>query len=462
MVDFLKALNEILWGTPLLCVLLGTHLFFTFYLKFIQKDTWKAIKLSIHSNTAEDLAEQATNNTNTQISGFTKAPVNKKEGFSGFGALATTLAATLGTGNIVGISTAVYSGGPGAVFWCWITGILGMATSYAECYLSVKYQQKDKSEHYYGGPMYVLKYGLHNKYLAGFYAFCVLISSFLAGCTTQANSLAETASYLWHLPAWLIGIIASVLVGTVLVTGFSAIETFCMKLVPIMGILYISTCVVILILNYEFLWDSLVLIFTSAFSKEAVGGGLFGTTIGYSIKAAARYGIARGLFTNEAGLGTAGITAAGSTAKPEQQALISMTATFWDTVVCCAITGLVIITNLLRFPESVQGVSAGNLTNSAFEVIPYIGGSILGVCMVLFALATLIGWSYMGQQAFLYLFYKKNIGIYQTIYLVMIFLGSVLSLELVWELTDTINFFMVIPNLIMLYGLKKKITVHRD
>ncbi len=454
MVDFFKQLNEYLWGTPLLCILLGTHLFFTIRLNFIQKDTWKAIKLSIGSNDNDD---SINNNSDNNYYNKIKKKRKKKEGFSGFGALATTLAATLGTGNIVGVSTAVYFGGPGAIFWCWITGILGMATSYAECYLSVKYQQKDKEGHFYGGPMYVIRDGLHNKHLAGFYAFCVMISSFGAGCATQANSLAQTASYLWHLPTWFIGMIASILVGTVLVTGFSAIETFCMKLVPIMGILYLSTCVVILILNYEFLWDSLVLIVCSAFSNNAISGGLFGTGIGYSMKMAARYGIARGLFTNEAGLGTAGITAAGSIAKPEEQALISMTATFWDTVVCCAITGLVIVTNLLRFPQSVNGVLAGNLTNIAFETIPYIGGSILGVCMVMFALATLIGWSYMGQQAFSYLFSEKRVGLYQTIYLVMIFLGSVLSLELVWELTDTINFFIVIPNLIVLFLLKNSI-----
>lgn len=437
MIDFFKSLNEVLWGTPLLCVLLGTHLFFTFYLKFIQKDTLKAIRLSVKSETDTD--------------------GTLKDGFSGFGALATTLAATLGTGNIVGVSTAVYSGGPGAILWCWLTGILGMSTTYAECFLSVKYQQKNTSKLRYGGPMYVLRDGLHSKWLAGFYAFCVLISSFGAGCTTQSNSLAETASYLWHLPPWLIGMITAVIVGSVLVAGFSSIEKVCIKLVPIMGVLFLSTCVVILVLNYKFLWDSLVLIFTSAFSPKAIGGGLLGATVGYSVKVAARYGIARGLFTNEAGLGTAGITAAGSTAKPEYQALISMTATFWDTVVCCAVTGLVIITNLLRFPESVQGISAGNLTNAAFEVIPYVGGPILGVCMVLFALATLIGWSYMGQQAFSYLFHKKGTKVYQTIYLVMVFLGAVLSLDLVWELTDTINFFMVIPNLIMLYGLKHEI-----
>ena len=467
MVLFLKSVNEFLWGTPLLCVLLGTHLYFTIRLGFIQKHTFHAIKLSVQSDTFSKSSNQIPPNSSSA----------KGTGFSGFGALATTLAATLGTGNIVGVSTAVYYGGPGAVFWCWITGILGMATTYAECFLSVKYQNKkytdsknntdieteseiiaSKNVHfYYGGPMYVLKNGLHNKSLAGFYAFCVVISSFGAGCTTQSNALAETAAYLWHLPTWLIGMITAVIVGFVLVAGFSSIEKFCMKLVPVMGALFFSTSVVILFLNYNYLWDGFSLILSCAFSPKAISSGFLGGTVGYSIKTAARYGIARGLFTNEAGLGTAGITAAGSTATPTIQALISMTATFWDTVVCCAITGLVIVTNMLRFPESVKGSSAGNLVNVAYDVIPYFGNVTLGVCMVLFAFATLIGWSYMGQQAFSYLFHQKGAKVYQTIYLVMIFIGAVMSLDLVWELTDTINFFMVIPNLIALYGLRKEI-----
>ena len=450
MLHSLQAINKVLWGTPLLCVLLGTHLFFTCYLHFIQKYTFHAVKLSIFSE-KENSCEIG----------------HKKAGFSGFGALATTLAATLGTGNIVGVSTAVYYGGPGAVFWCWITGILGMATTYAECFLSVKYQQKQltltklspnsDSLHYYGGPMYIIKEGLHNKGLAAFYAFCVLISSFGAGCTTQSNALAETASYLWHLPTWLIGMLSALLVGVVLIAGVSSIETLCMKLIPIMGALFLSTSVVILILNYDFLLEGLKLIFCSAFSTTSISGGVLGGAVGFSMKTAARYGIARGLFTNEAGLGTAGITAAGSSMPPTTQALISMTATFWDTVVCCAITGLVIVTNMLRFPASIKNISAGNLVNAAYEIIPYFGDATLGVCMVLFAFATLIGWSYIGQQAFAYLFHQKNIKIYQTIYLIMIFAGAVMSLDLVWELTDTINFFMVIPNLIALYELRNEI-----
>ncbi|MSS63834.1 alanine/glycine:cation symporter family protein [Velocimicrobium porci] len=434
MLNFFRSLNSILWGIPLLVTLLGTHLFFTLHLGFVQKKTFHAIKLSI---TPEE---------------------NNSNGLSGFGVLATTLAATLGTGNIVGVSTAIFFGGAGAVFWCWLTGILGMATSYGECYLSMRYRRKTSSNTYYGGPMYVLEDGLHKKGLARFYSFCVLLSSIGVGCTTQSNSIAETVTYLWNFSPTIIGILASVLVGLVIIGGFSSIESFCIKLVPSMGFLYLAGCMILLIINYKFLPASITIILKQAFSLKAAGSGIAGGILNASIKAAARYGIARGLFTNEAGIGSAAIAAAGShTENIERQALISMTATFWDTVVMCAITGLVIISNILRYPESVIGMSGGNLTHAAFESIPYIGAPLLGVCLILFAFATLIGWSYFGQQAFLYLFPKKHLGIYQTFYLVMIFLGAVLSLDLVWEITDTINFFMVIPNLISLYALKHEI-----
>lgn len=434
MLSFFRSLNSLLWGPPLLIALLGTHLFFTVRLKFVQRKTFHAIKLSV-------TPEEGT-----------------AKGFSGFGVLATTLAATLGTGNIVGVSTAIFFGGPGAVFWCWLTGILGMATSYSECYLSMLYRRTSKNGTYYGGPMYVLEDGLKKKGLACFYSFCVLLSSIGVGCTTQSNSMADTASYLWHISPTIIGIIAAILVGFVIIGGFSSIESFCIKLVPSMGFFYLAGCLILLAMNHSYLTDSLRLIFKQAFTLKAAGCGITGGILAASMKAAARYGIARGLFTNEAGLGSAAIAAASShTNNIERQSLISMTATFWDTVVMCAITGLVIVSNIIRFPYSVEGMTAGNLTHAAFQAIPYIGAPLLGISLILFAFATLIGWSYFGQQAFIYLFKEKHLEIYQTIYLVMIFLGAVLSLDLVWEVTDTINFFMVIPNLIALYALRFQI-----
>lgn len=425
MLSFVQSINHILWGLPIILLLLGTHLYFTLHLKFVQKHTFHAVKLSV---TPEDHSDK---------------------GFSCFGALATTLAATLGTGNIVGISTAVALGGPGAIFWCWITGILGMATTYAECYLSLIFQRKNPEGHFYGGPMYVLEHGLHAKWLAVIYAFCVVVASFGVGCTTQSNSMADTLHYLWKIPTNLTGIVVAVLIGVVLIKGFKAIENWCMKLVPIMSFIYFTASIVLLFLNLKYIIPAVTLIIQYAFKPSAIGGGLLGGAI--------RYGISRGLFTNEAGLGSAAIAAAASNTKnKERQSLISMTATFWDTVVMCGITGIVIVANLLHYPASIKGKSIGGLTHAAFEALPF-GSFMLGICLVLFALATLIGWSYFGQQAFLYLFPKKHLRIYQLIYMIAIFLGAVLSLDLVWEITDTLNIIMAIPNLIALYALRKRI-----
>ena len=436
MLSFFHSLNAVLWGVPLLLVLLGTHLYFTLFLGFIQKKTFRGIRLSICSGNG-----------------------------SAFASLATTLAATLGTGNIIGVSTAVYLGGPGAVFWCWLTGILGMATTYAECYLSFLFRQplapaSSDITRYIGGPMYVLRYGLHKKRLAAFYSLCIILSSFGVGCTTQANSLAEAAWQLLHLPPYLTGLLTALLTGCIILGGSSAIEDFCVKLVPFMGGLYLLGCIIVLILNRSYLPTALGTVFTTAFSPKAAAAGIGGGILACTLKTAARYGIARGLFTNEAGIGSAGIAAASGMSKtPQQQALISMTATFWDTVVVCAVTGLTILTHLLRFPDSVSKNTAGTLTHAAFSQIPMFGIPLLNICLILFAFATLTGWYYFGQQAFFYLFPKKHPGIYQTIYLVMIFLGTILSLELVWEISDTLNFLLLLPNLIALYWLKRKIEV---
>lgn len=456
MLSFFRSLNKILWGAPLLTLLLGTHLYFTLFLGFIQKKTLRGIRLSIAPSSASSMKRR-----------------------SGFSSLATTLAATLGTGNIIGVSTAIYFGGAGALFWCWLTGILGMATTYAECYLSFLYRRylpmdtkniknikntdngstkKTPSGRYVGGPMYVLEDGLHKKGLAIFYSFCIVLSSFGVGCTTQSNSIAAAAYELFHMPPVITGILAAFLTGLVIVGGSSSIERFCVRLVPFMGGLFLFSCFYILMLNIQWLPTALRAVFSTAFSPRAAASGLGGGLLAFSLKTAARYGIARGLFTNEAGIGTAGIAAAASQVeKADEQALISMTATFWDTVVICAVTGLAILTHLLRFPDALSASSAGTLTHAAFSQLSFIGAPLLNICLILFAFATLTGWSYFGQQAFHYLFPKKNPGIYQTLYLVVIFLGAVLSLELVWEISDTINFLLLLPNLFVLYRLKDKI-----
>lgn len=438
MLNLIKSINNFVWGIPLPILLLGTHFYFTVKLKGIQRHIKKAVKLSV---TSEDDADGD---------------------ISSFASLSATLAATIGTGNIVGISTAVALGGPGAIFWCWLTGIFGMATSYAECYLGVLYRQKTSDGSYIGGPMYALEYGLNKKWLAVIFAFLTLIASFGVSCSTQARAITETAHSLWGLPEYAVGMSVAVIVGLVIIGGVKSIGRICSKLVPAMGFFYIAGCLIILTVNYKYLLPSLSLIFRAAFMPSKLPAAVAGGFIGSSLRTAARYGIARGLFTNEAGLGSAAITAAGAkVSHPSRQALVSMSATFWDTVVMCAITGIVIVTNLLKNPSSVAGYSFTEYTTAAFTTIPF-GKTCLGLSLIAFAVATLIGWSYFGEKAVEYLFGKSGINTYHICYIVMIFIGGVMTLDLVWELTDLVNAGMVIPNIICLILLRKKIPPYKN
>lgn len=425
--EFLKSINEYIWNFPMLILLLGTHLFFTVRLRFIQKKVFKGISFSIHP----------------EKSG--------KGDLSSFGALATTLAATLGTGNIIGVSTAVALGGPGSLFWCWITGILGMATTYAESYLSLLFRKKTEDGSYIGGPMYFLQYGLGKRGLAVFYAICTMIASFGVGCTTQSNAITATTSNLWGFSPYIVGFIIAIPIGLVLIGGIKSIGNVCTKLVPAMGAFYILGCLLILLKNCSLIGNAISIIFKAAFTPTAFAGGI----ISASVQTACRYGIARGLFTNEAGLGSAGIAASSAkTANPKRQALISMTATFWDTVVMCAITGIVIVIALLKNPKAAIGCSIGDYTAIAFRELPY-GEFMLGISLIAFAIATLLGWFYFGEKATDFLVGKKGIKFYQLLYIVMIYIGATMSLELVWELTDFINAFMAIPCIIGLFGLSR-------
>ncbi|SET61535.1 alanine/glycine:cation symporter family protein [[Clostridium] polysaccharolyticum] len=428
--SYLKTFNNFLWTYPILLLLIGTHIIFTVYLRFPQRKVFQGIRLSVKN--------ENDNNKN----------------LSGFAALATTLAATLGTGNIVGVSLAIALGGPGSVFWCWITGILGMATSYAECYLSLIYRTKTASNKYVGGPMYVIEKGLHKKWLAVIYAICTVIASLCIGCATQANAMAEAASAAWKLPPEIAGIAAAILCGFVIIGGMKVIGDVCSKIVPIMGFGYIFCCFLILYLNRGCLGSAVNLIIRAAFHSNAVIGGFSG----FTIQMAARHGIARGLYTNEAGMGSAAIAAGhANTKNPKKQALIQMTATFWDTVIMCAITGLVIVTEGIKHPEAFTNCTSGSYTTAAFSVLPY-GNIILTLALIAFAIATLIGWSFFGERALHYLCGKRYKKTYQTFYLVMIFLGAVMSLDLVWEMTDLINACILLPNLASLFLLKKEIT----
>lgn len=428
--SYLKAFNNFLWTYPMLLLLIGTHIIFTVYLRFPQRKVFQGIRLSVKNE----------NDDNKSLSGFA--------------ALATTLAATLGTGNIVGVSLAIALGGPGAVFWCWITGILGMATSYAECYLSLIYRTRTASDKYVGGPMYVIEKGLHKKWLAAIYAICTVIASLCVGCATQANAMTEATSAAWELPPEIVGIVAAILCGFVIIGGMKVIGDVCSKIVPIMGFGYILCCFLILYLNRGYLGAAFNLIIRAAFHSNAVIGGFSGVTV----QMAARHGIARGLYTNEAGMGSAAIAAGhANTKKPKKQALIQMTATFWDTVIMCAITGMVIVTEGVKHPEAFKNCTPGSYTTAAFSVLPY-GNIILTLALIAFAMATLIGWSFFGERALHYLCGERYQKAYQIFYLVMIFLGAVMSLDLVWEMTDFINACILLPNLTSLFLLKKKIT----
>ena len=431
----ISSVNDFLWSYPLLFLLMGTHLFFTIKLRIPQRRIGKALRLSISSEVPSGSGQSS--------------------GLSAFGALATTLAATLGTGNIIGVSTAVALGGPGAIFWCWLTGILGMATAYAECYLSMLFREKNADQIYVGGPMYVLKNGLHNKTLAKFYALCTICAAFGIGCTTQANSLTQTTSSTWGISPHIVGIAVAIVVGLVILGGIQTIGKICMRLVPALGFLYIGSCFVLLFINRDTLWSAVMVILKHALLPDAVMGGI----AGYSLKHAARYGIARGLFTNEAGIGTSAIAAASSSSpSPSRQAYVSMTAVFWDTVVMCLLTGLVIVANMLRHPESIAGVNEAGLADAAFAYLPLGGNTFLSLSLAAFAVTTLIGWSYFGEKAMEYLWGMKSISLYKLLYIVMIYIGAVIPLNVVWECTDFINAMMVLPNVLALFLLKNRIS----
>lgn len=427
----IKNINEFLWSGPLLFLLMGTHLYFTMKLHIPQKNILKAVRLSVTPDKQKD-----------------------SENLSVFATLATTLAATLGTGNIVGVSTAVALGGAGAVFWCWITGILGMATAYAECFLSVRFKGVGTDGLYRGGPMYVWENGLHNKFIGKVYALLTLIAAFGVGCTTQSNSITQTTSMSFGISPQMSGFVAALIAGFVIVGGIKSIGNVCVKIVPFLAVLFIGSCIFLLFINRAALLPAIALILRSAFMPDAIVGGAAGS----SLMVTMRYGIARGLFTNEAGIGTAAIAAAASnTQDPRKQAYVSMTAVFWDTVVMCLLSGLVIVTNMIRHPDSIAGVNEAGLTDAAFSFLPGLGNTFLSLCLVAFAITTLIGWSYLGECAVEYLAGSHGIFLYKVAYIVMIYIGAVLPLTFVWECTDLINAFMILPNVAALLLLRKYI-----
>ncbi len=421
--DLVILIDGYLWGPPMLVLLFGTHLFLTFRLGFIQKYIGLAIKLSV----TKDAAGEGD--------------------VSQFGALTTALAATIGTGNIVGVATAVALGGPGAVLWCWMTGVFGIATKYSEALLSVKYRVKTSDGTMLGGPMYALERGLNMKWLAILFAIFTSIAAFGIGNMVQANSISSMVVENFGISPYITGVVMAALTAVVVIGGVKSIANVCEKLVPFMAIFYVLGCIVILIINSAYVGQAVSLIVSNAFSARAAGGGFIGATV----LMAARYGIARGLFSNESGLGSAPLVAAAAkTANPVRQALVSSTGTFWDTVVVCAMTGLVLVSSICSNPTELEGLKGSALTSAAFDQIPVIGPIVLTIGLLTFVFSTILGWSYYGERTTEYLFGKKAIVPYRVLWVIGVFIGSVMTLSLVWDLADALNAAMAIPNVISL------------
>lgn len=418
---FLDMLSGVVWGPAMLALLCGTHLFLTFRLKFIQRYIWRGIKLSF-------------------------SPPRDGEGdVSHFGALMTALAAMIGTGNIVGVATAIGLGGPGAVLWMWLTGVFGIATKYAEAVLSVKYRISTDNG-MAGGPMYVLERGLRSKWLGAVFAALCAVAAFGIGNMVQANSLASLLHETYHISPWATGAVITVVTAFVILGGIRSIARTCETLVPFMVIFYAASCLVLLALGWHTIPATLVLIFKSAFTGQAALGGFLGA----GLREAMRYGVARGLFSNESGLGSAPIVAAAAkTDNPVQQALVSATGTFWDTVVVCAMTGVVLVNS----GAWAQGLKGTAMVRAAFEAIPYAGTLVLTVGLFTFVFSTILGWSYYGEKAVQYLFGTKASRPYQWLWVGAVMLGSVASLPAVWSFADVANACMAVPNLVSLIAL---------
>lgn len=422
--DIVGKINGLVWGWAMIFLLLGTHIFLTIRTGFIQKHTvGKGIKLSV-----------------------TKDPDAEGE-VSNFGALTTALAATIGTGNIIGVGTAIALGGPGAVLWCWLTGVFGIATKYAESYIAVKYRVKTEDGRMQGGAMYALERGLNMKWLGMIFAVLAGFASFGIGCATQVNAIATVCNENFGIPLWSVGVIVAVLTAIVIFGGIKSIASVCERLVPIMAVFYVLGCIIILGMNYDFIIPALGTICKLAFTPGAAAGGLVGT----GIRMAIQYGVARGLFSNESGLGSAPIAAAAAqTRNPVRQALVSSTGTFWDTVVVCAMTGLVLVTTIMKNPSinADQIDNGGVLTSLAFGQIPVIGPIILTLGIISFAYSTILGWAYYGERCVEYFAGKMGLIPYRILYIAVAVIAPIAALDLVWLIADTLNALMAIPNLV--------------
>lgn len=458
--DVVSSLDGFVWGPIMIILLLGTHLFMTVRTGFIQRKLGTGIRLSV----AKDPEAEGD--------------------VSQFGALTTALAATIGTGNIVGVATALVAGGPGALLWMWLTGVFGIATKYSETYIAVKYRVKDHNGQMLGGAMYALERGFKNKKLGKvlgvLFALFAAIAAFGIGSAVQANSLASAVVAVTPSGSWLtdsflflgittsweqviVGIVVVILVAVVIFGGIQSISRVCEKLVPFMTIFYIVGCLIIIVMNGTFLWSALCLIVECAFTPQAAFGGALGSIIVMAIQ----FGCKRGLFSNESGLGSAPLVAStAATRNPARQALVSMTGTFWDTVIVCALTGLALMTTILADPtiyanyiagfsdpSGVYVLSAAQLSTDVFAQIPVAGPIILCIGLVCFTYSTMLGWSYYGNRCITYLFGKKAIMPYQIVFVITCFLGAIGVSGFVWDISDITNALMAVPNVIAVLAL---------
>lgn len=427
MLTFFKALDSFVWGVPLLVLLVGTGIYLSTRLRLLQV---LKLPLAFKLIFAED----------------------KGEGdISSFAALATALAATVGTGNIVGVATAIKAGGPGALFWMWIAAFFGMATKYAEGLLAIKYRTKDANGEVSGGPMYYIINGMGKKWkpLAIFFALAGILVAFLGiGTFSQVNSITASLKNSFNWSPQIVSILIAIVVAVIIFGGIQSIAKVSEKLVPFMAAAYIIATLIVIFMHYNHIIPAIEQVFSGAFTGTAAVGGFAGAVV----KEAIQNGIARGVFSNESGLGSAPIAAAAAkTHEPAEQGLISMTGTFIDTLVICTLTGLSI---LVTGKWTVKGLEGAPLTQSAFAtVFGNIGVLVLTLCLVLFAFTTILGWSYYGERCFEFLFGVKHINIYRSIFIIMVALGGFLELDLIWTIADIVNGLMAIPNLIALLAL---------
>ena len=422
----MNSFNDFLWGWFMIILLLGTHIFLTIRTKFVQRKTFKAIKLSV-----------------------TKDPDSDGD-ISPFQALATALASTIGTGNIIGVGTAIALGGPGAVLWCWLTGVFGIATKYSESLIGVKYRVKTSDGRMLGGAMYALERGFKfktlGKILAVLFALFALLASFGIGSGVQVNAISNIMNNTFDLGtvnlfgqdasviSIIVGVLVAAITAVVIFGGIKSISRVCELLVPFMAVFYVLGCLIILGMNFDVLGKTFEMIFQDAFSLKSVAGGFLGS----SLMLAARYGIARGLFSNESGMGSAPIAAAAAqTRNPVRQALVSSTGTFWDTVVVCLMTGLVLVTSIMKNPSIDMGniTDGGVLTTLAFQQIPGFGSCDPGGRYHSFAYSTVLGWAYYGERCVEYFSGKKGLIPYRVLYIAVAAIAPVISLNLVWTVS---------------------------